>query len=274
MIKMSTRITISYAMPVFIFVAFSLSWVFLQAFDVTVVREARLIWSTTYQIMALYGVIVGILISYKWGGHRSILGKAILAFSVGLFLQCFGQGYSSYYVYRYAAESPSYPGIGDIGFFGSVLAYIYGVFLMYNVSGARFSLKGIQHKIWAFLVPALMLLFSYAFFLQNYTFDFTDNLKIFLDFGYPFGQALYVSIALLVLLSSRKFLGGLMKRPILFLISALIFQYISDFMFLYQANNGTFIVAGTNDYSYCVSYFLMTIGLVYLGNAFNKIKAG
>lgn len=272
MIKIPSKTTVSYAMPTVIFLAFTMAWIFLQAIGGDEIRDARQIWGATYQVMSLYGGIIGIHISTKWGGYRSVLGKAILAFSIGLFLQSFGQTYSSYYVYRYSVETPSYPGIGDIGFFGSVLLYIYGVLLLYKVSGARYSLSDLQHKVWALVVPLILLVSSYGLFLQHYSFDFSDIIKILLDFGYPLGQATYVSIALLILISSRKILGGAMRRPILFLIFALLFQYISDFNFLYQANYGSWYVAGTMDYLYLVSYFLMTIVLIHLGNTFNKLR--
>jgi len=61
-----------------------------------------------------------------------------------------------------------------------------------------------------------------------------SNLVVFLDFGYPLGQAVYVSLALVVLLSLGKFLGGVMKRPVLLLLLAFILQYAADFNFLYS----------------------------------------
>lgn len=119
-----------------------------------------------------------------------------------------------------------------------------------------------------------MLGVSYLFFLQGYEFDWSNKLKIFLDFGYPFGQAIYVSIAMLAFFFSRNFLGGVMKRPLWILMFALIFQYCADFMFLYQSNTDTWYVGGINDYLYFVSYFLMTLALIYIGSTFYKIKTG
>lgn len=261
-----------YFVPVIIFVLFSIWWLYLRFHDVDSTRNGRQLWGATYQVLALYGGIIGIIISNKWGGYKSLFGRAIMFFSLGLFLQCFGQTYSSYYVFHNVVESPSYPGIGDIGFFGSVLAYIYGVILLARVSGTGVSLKKIHNKAWALLLPIMILWGSYFFFLRGYEFDWSDKLKTFLDFGYPFGQALYVSIAILCLILSRNILGGIMKKPIIFLIFALLFQYFADFFFLYEANAGVWYVGNINDYLYAASYFIMCLSLIQIGSAFTKIQ--
>lgn len=272
MIQKFTKSNLIYWIPAIIFVLFSVWWLYLRNFELGATRDARQLWGATYQILALYGGIVGTFISYRWGGHKSVFGRVILAFSIGLFLQCFGQTYSSYYVFHYHVEAPSYPGIGDIGFFGSVISYIYGVFLLLKVSGAIVSLKKISNKVGAVLIAVIILGISYFFFLKGYEFDWTQKLKIFLDFGYPFGQAIYVSMAVLALIMSRNILGGIMKTPILLLIFALLFQYFSDFFFLEQAALGTWYVGNINDYLYCASYFVMSISLIQIGKTFYKIQ--
>ena len=261
-----------YTISVALFVFFVLWWMYLKTFSLDEVRNARQLWGALYQIVALLGGILGISISYKWGGHKSILGRAILAFSIGLFLQCFGQTYSSYYVFHYKVESPPYPGIGDIGFFGSIFLYIYGVVLLFKLGSSSMLLKKIQNQLLILIVPVVMLIGSYFFFLKGYEFDWTNKLKIFLDFGYPFGQAFYVSVAILTLFLSRNILGGVMKKPLMLLLFALLFQYFSDFFFLYQSNFGTWHVAGINDLMYFISYFIMTLSIIQLGTTFNKVK--
>jgi hypothetical protein len=262
----------AYIAPVLIFIAFTLWWLYLRGFELDASRNGRQIWGATYQVLAWYGAIVGLLIARKWGGHKSKLGRITLAFSVGLFLQVFGQCYSSYYVHFYHVESPPYPAIGDIGFFGSVLAYIYAVLLLAKVSGVGVTLKRVYNKLFAFLIPCIVLASSYFFFLKGYEFEGVNPVQIFLDFGYPFGQAFYVSIAILSLVMSRNVLGGMMRKPILFLIFALLFQYFSDVMFLYQAIHQTWYVGNINDYLYAASYFIMLISLIKLGGTFEKIK--
>jgi hypothetical protein len=261
-----------YLIPSVVFIAFTFWWIYLRQFDLEISRNQRQLWGALYQILALYGGLLGLVISNKWGGYKSLMGRIIMCFSIGLLLQTFGQSYSSYFVYHYQVEAPPYPAIGDIGFFGSVLAYIYGVILIAKISGIHVSLKKTTNRILLFILPLAAIIFTYFFFLKDYSFDWSDKIKVILDFGYPFGQAIYVSIAFLALFMSRNVLGVLMKKPLLFLIFALIVQYFSDFMFLYEANLGNWHVGNINDYLYSLSYFVMLISLLKLGDTFEQIR--
>ena len=193
-----------------------------------------------------------------------------MAFSVGLLLQSLGQTIYSYYIYYERIDVP-YPSLGDVGFFGTIPAYIYGVFLLARTSGAKISLKSFANKIWALIVPISMLMMSYIFFLKDYEFDWSQPLTIFLDFGYPLGQAIYVSLATLTLFLSIKVLGGVMKGPVLFLLFALIVQYLADYMFLYEVSHDSWRVGTENDLLYSFSYLLMGLALIYIGQVFKKI---
>src|SRR5689334_2880677 len=146
-----------YLFPVLVFGFFTVWWLYLRMLDLERTRDLRQLWGATYQVLAFYGGIIGLLISQKWGGTKSVIGKIVLAFSVGLFLQVFGQSYSSYYVYRYHVESPPYPAVGDIGFFGSVIAYIYGVMLLARVSGVSNKMKDKKNQILVIVIPLIVL---------------------------------------------------------------------------------------------------------------------
>jgi hypothetical protein len=127
-------------------------------------------------------------------------------------------------------------------------------------------------KLIALLLPAAVLVTSYFVFLSNYEFDFSQPLTVFLDFGYPLGQAIYLSIALLAYLFSRKWLGGILKNKILLVIAAFFLQYAADFNFLYQVVNETWVNGGYGDYLYLFSYFVMGLALVNFYRAFMQIK--
>ena len=221
--------------------------------------------------MALWGGIWGIAIAQKWGGIRSVMGKTVILFSLGLLFQVFGQlayAYLSFYIH---IDVP-YPSSGDIGYFGSIPLYIYGILLLAKASGVKIGLKSFESKIQAILIPLVMLVVAYFLFLQGYEFDWKDPIKIFLDFGYPLGQAIYISIAFLTYLLSRNILGGIMKRKILFILFALCIQFLSDYTFLYQLSRGTWAVGGINDYMYLIAYFIMTLALLQLNTVLSKIK--
>ncbi len=253
------------------FIILSAWWIYIDFVLVNSSQEIRQIFAASYQIEAIFGAIIGLWIAERWGGYKSVLGQSLIFFSLGLLLQSFGQSSYSYYIFFKHIEVP-YPSIGDIGYFGSVLAYILGVINLARVSGFHFSFKSLYNKVQSILLPLVILGISYFFFLKGYEFDPTQKLKTFLDFGYPLGQAFYLSIAILTLILSKDFLGGVMRKPIVFLALALMVQYLSDLMFLYQANNGTWQAGGFNDYLYCISYFLMSIALIHIGSMFNKIR--
>ncbi|MDA1169369.1 MAG: hypothetical protein O3A36_03455 [bacterium] len=229
------------------------------------------IFTLVYPILALIGSVSGFVVSKKWGGVSSVIGKGILLFSLGLFAQFFGQAAYAYYIYIEGIEIP-YPSIGDIGYFGSVILYFFGLVSLAKVTGVKLSLKSYQGQIQALLIPVALLLFSYYLLLRDYTVDWSASVVTLLDFAYPLGQAIYVSMAILIYTLSRKFLSGFMRGPILFLLVSLVVQYISDFTFLYQVGHDQWYVGGVNDYMYSLSYVLMAIALIQIGSALNYLR--
>ncbi len=224
-----------------------------------------------YGYLALWGAIWGLAISFKWGGYKSVIGRAILMFSLGLFAQEFGQLAYAWYNDIFKTPGP-YPSLGDAGFFGSIFFYIYGIVLLAHASGVQIKLQNFVNKIIALIIPLVMLGIGYYLFLQGYKFDWSKPLTIFLDFGYPFGQAIYISIAILTYTLSRGVLGGVMKNKVLFILLALCVQFSSDYTFLYQTSRGLYQVGGINDYMYCVAYFLMAFGILQFKTVLDKLK--
>ena len=255
----------------FLFVVLTFWWVFIKPFDREVLVYQKYIWSSIYVLFSILGGIYGLIISKRFDGYKSLLGRVILAFSIGLFLQAFGQITYTYYLWFQNNQAP-YPSLGDVGYFGTIFAYIYGVFILARYIGVTISVRSFFNKILAIIIPLGMLVLSYLIFLKGYEFDWSNPLRVFLDFGYPLGDAIYLSFALLILLLSKNVLGGVLRKPILFLVFALIIQYISDFYFLYQASKDTWYVGGIGDYLYTVAYFAMTFVIIYIGDIFERIK--
>jgi hypothetical protein len=215
--------------------------------------------------MATFGGIVGLLSAKKWGGFKSYLGKSITFLSLGLLAQAFGQIVFSAYNIFLKIEIP-YPSLADLGYFGNIPLYFIGIVFLAHTAGIKLGLKNLLAKIQAVLIPLTILIFSYFMFLQGYEFDWTNPLKVFLDFAYPLGQAGYVSVALLTFILSKKFLGGIMRNKILILLAAFVLQYLADFNFLYQTSKGTWYNAGYGDYLYLLAYVVMAIGLFQIRN--------
>ena len=231
------------------------------------------VFTISYGYVALFGGIWGLLTARKWGGFKSLIGRAVIAFSFGLLAQELGQLIYTYFIYFKGVEVP-YPSWGDLGFFGSIPLYIYGTVLLAKASGIRAVIRAFSGKLQALFIPLIALAFSSYVFLQGYEVDWTNPLRVFLDFGYPIGQAIYLSIALLTYLLSYNSLGGIMRGKILFILGALFVQYIADFIFLYQASRGTCAVSCISDYIYFVAYFLMALSLLQLNRVMTQFKTG
>ena len=253
------------------FLGFTVVWLYIFLTGANTHTLITSIFGATYGLMALVGAIFGILISRKYGSFKSALGRAILAFSFGLLAQEFGQVVYTYYLYGAGIEIP-YPSYGDIGYFGSVLLYIYGALQLSKAAGVRLVLGSYKKKSVAVIVPALLLGFAYWLFLANYDYSNIQPLTVLLDFGYPLGQAVYISIALVTILLSRGMLGGIMKSKVEMVLVALTAQFIADYTFLFQTKIGTWAAGGINDYMYLVAYFLMTVALIRMKLVFDKVK--
>lgn len=256
---------------VVLFVLLSLWWIFVAFILKNTLVSVNLLWAAFYQLMALFGAVCGLIIFKRWSGFKSVMGKAIILFSVGLLLQVFGQSVFSFYNLFLKVEVP-YPSFADIGFFFSIPFYIYGAILLGKASGAYLSLKSFYKKIQVVIIPVVILIASYVVFLRGYQFNWSAPLTVFLDFGYPLGQAVYVSITLLVFILSRDFFGGIMRPKIRMFLLALIVQYVADYNFLYQASKLTWVNGGYGDYIYLVAYFTMAVALIELDSVFGKIK--
>lgn len=222
------------------------------------------LYGTFYAFLALGGGINGLLVSKEWGGLKSVLGKAIIFLSLGLLGEAFGQFTWSYYNIIRNIEVP-YPSIADLGYFSIIPFYSMAMLLIAKASGATLSLKNLADKRQILAVPAIpaiTLTFSYLLFLKGYQFDFTEPMRIFLDLGYPLGEAVILAVAVLTFILSNKFLGGSMKPKIRFIIIAFIIQYVTDVVFLYRSYHELYYNGGVTDLMYATSFLVMSIGIL------------
>lgn len=254
---------------IFIFLIFACWWIFLQIFYNN--REALLFFSCTYGIIALFGGICGMDVSKKWGGIKTLMGSATLMFASGLCLQAVGQASYTYYLIIAPYQTP-YPSFGDIAYFGTIPFYIYGIMLLAKSSGIKLSIQSFKKKLIAIIIPIVMLTIAYYLFLQGYTFNLNNPVKIFLDFGYSLGEAIYISIAIIVFIFSRTILDGIMKSKALWLLIALVVQFLGDYIFLLDVKLKTYYPGNYDDFILLLAYFTMTIALLNLKSIQVKIK--
>lgn len=229
------------------------------------------LYSDTYWVVGVIGIVCGLFAAKEWGGFKSIFGRSLMLFSLGLAAQVFGQITYSYYALVEHVEAP-YPSIGDIGFFGSIILYIVAVLLLLKAVGVKFRTAPASSKLIAAAIPAALLIASYTALLKGYEFS-GDKLITVLDFGYPLGQAFYISLALLAYILSLKSLGGRMKNKILLLIFALTVQYAADFLFLYRLSNDHWYPGDISDMVYQLAYLFMTLAMLQIGGVARSLRA-
>ena len=213
-------------------------------------------------VAGFYGIFV---VSKKWGGVQSFIGKGVFFLSLGLLAEVFGQWAWSYFTIIKGVEVP-YPSIADIGYFAIIPLYSYAMYNFAKAAGLKLGLNDLKGKLMVIITPVIMITIAYTLFLRNIPFDFSNPIKTFLDFGYPGLEPIAVTIGIITYFISRNTLGGAMRPKILFVIFALIFQFITDYLFLYQAGAGTYYNAGFVDLMYTTSFLLMSLGILSFNN--------
>lgn len=245
----------------FLYLVVVIWWIYIQKNGLTNSQTAYL-FNWFYGLIAFNGGFYSIYVSVKkWGGWSSVLGRGLIFLPLGLISQAFGLQVWTYYNVIAHVEVP-YPSLADIGYFALIPAYTLGALMFAQASGGKFSLRSFKGKLFAFIIPALGLFLAYALFVKDIGFDPSNLLKTFLDFGYPLGEILPVSIALFTLTLSRNLLGGTMKSRVLYLVAAFVFQFLTEYAFLYTAGKQTYVNGGWNDIMYATSYMIMSLGLI------------
>lgn len=217
-------------------------------------------------MIALIGGIIGLYFSRAWGGWSSVMGKGLIFLALGLFGEAFGQLTWTFYNAVIQVEVP-YPSIADIGYLSIIPFYALAMYNFAKASGAKLSLSAYLGKLQVILIPLLMLIISYFLFLRDYEIDWSAPMRLFLDFGYPMGEAITISIAILTFTLSRNFLGGAMRSRIRYIIFAFIIQYVTDYTFLYRVSRELYINGGVVDLMYPTSFIIMCVGLFMLSKA-------
>src|SRR5437867_1035083 len=105
-----------------VFIAFFISilglWVYIHLTcrtSPTAADNVNFWYSFLFGLIPLVGGAIGILKSGIWGGFKSVIGKAIFFFALGLLCWGFGETIWSYYNFFKHQPAP-YPSIADIGF--------------------------------------------------------------------------------------------------------------------------------------------------------------
>lgn len=240
-------------------------------FNILGLGSQKMLFFDSYWLILIFGVVAGAYASYSWGSFRSVLGRSILSFTIGLSMQLFGQLTFSFLYWSSNGVVP-YPSIPDIGFFGSIPLYSYGALQMAKSAGARRALKSLWGLLISVSIPMVMLALTVGVFIYGKSIDLSNWLMTFLDFGYPIGQAIYVVLAILTYLLSSEWLGGRLRMSVVFIVMGLLTQYLADSTFLYQNINAIWEPGSVSDLMYLVAYFFMSYGLLDFWIKYSLLK--
>lgn len=247
------------------FIAVVLLWGYIQ---ITGSRNTTNYWySFLFGLIPLFGGFIGIIKSDIWGRFRSVLGKAIFFFSLGLLLWGIGETIWSYYNF-FKGEPAPYPSLADLGFAPSIFFWIVGTIFLARATGAFYSLKkSVWAKILAVAIPIPLIFVSYYLLINVARGGVLvppgeTPLKVLLDIAYPLGDFLALTFALVVFLLSNKYLGGHYRGAVACILLGLGIMYFGDFSFSYTTTTGTFYNANFGDLLLASGTFFMTVGIL------------
>ena len=211
--------------------------------------------------------IVGFLNGFRWGGIRSIIGRAVLCLSAGIFTWGVGNLIFAYYNLILYIPVP-YPSPADISFFLIYPFSILGIIYLFRATGASFALRNAYGKSAFLLIPFFSGLTSYYLLFivargGKITYE-GDFLKLFLDIAFPVGSAVVVMLAAVVYGLSLRFLGGLFRMPIILILIGFISNYFADFLFSYTTTTGSYFVGMWVDLFYPTAFLFISLGLTLL----------
>lgn len=224
-------------------------------------------YSFLFGLIPLVGGLIGLVKSRLWGGLRTVLGKAIFFFSLGLLLWGLGETVWSYYNF-FENEPAPYPSLADLGFAPSIFFWILGSVYLAKASGAFLAFKRSPiAKVLALIILILAAAAAYYMLIEVarkgvLVPEGESKLKTILDIAYPLGDFLALCFAIIVFVLGNKYLGGFYKGAIGFILAGLGVMYFADFVFSYTTTAGTFYNGNWGDLLLSTGTFLMSFGIL------------
>jgi len=215
-------------------------------------------------VIPFFSGIGSIMISKKWGGLGSVIGRAIIFFSIGLITWSIGTMVFAYYNLFLSVEVP-YPSVADVVYILSTPFWAIGILYLSKATGVIASLKTFKGKVILILIPLIIGIISYYLlfiFARGGEIDVNDGLKGFFDILYPLEDIILLTLTTLIYSLSYNYLGGRYKLPCLVIMLGFALNYFADFSFAYTTTTATYYVANWVDLLFAVAMFFLSIGLL------------
>jgi len=225
----------------------------------------NLLYSFSLNTLAFVGGIFGVVVSRRWGGAKSALGRGILFMALGLISWGAIGGYIwSFYNFVLHQEMP-YPSLADVGFITAIPLWAIGMFNLAKATGVKYGLRNIKGKTFLLVAPVLAFAASYYFLVSvardGVVTDGGSALKIFFDFAYPLGDVIIITTALLIYGLTLKLLGGIYKWPVNITLLGFAVMFFADMAFSYSTTVETYYNGNYADLLFATALFLISFGL-------------
>jgi len=238
-------------------------WVGIQTSNITDL-PINLLFSFSTAVLAFAGGLMGLSVSKHWGGRKSAVGKAVLLMSLGITSWSLGNFVWSFYNFILHQEMP-YPSLADLGYTLAVPLWAIGIFYLSKATGAKFSLRQLKGRALLIVLPIIATIFSYYFlFVIARDSSFTVEgglLKIFLDFYYPLGDWVILTMSFLLFGLSLKYLGGRFRLPVFITLLGFVVMFLADFSFSYTTTVGTYYNGNISDLLFAAALFTISFGV-------------
>lgn len=255
------------------FILMILYWAGLQ---VTGVKDS--VFNLTYSFMlntlAFLGGIFGIIVSKRWGGNRSALGRGIFFIALGLiswgavggYIWSYYNGIFNWIPYVYADPvAAPYPSLADVGFIVAIPLWALGMYHLSKATGVKYGLRETKGKLYLLLAPILSFAVSYFFLVVvargGAVSDGGDSVKVFFDFAYPIGDVAIITVALLIYGLTLRLLGGIYKWPVRVALLGFVTMFFADMAFSYSTTVETYYNGNYADLLFVTALALLSFGI-------------
>jgi hypothetical protein len=229
------------------------------------VSLAESLYQFAFGLIPLVGGVLGLFKSFKWGGVKSSVGRALLLISLGAICWGFGQMFWSLYYNIITHIDVPYPSLSDVGYSLSFPFLALGLINLSKATGAHFSLRHPAGKLLALFTIIVGICLAYYLLIvvaRAGVIDFTEGgLKLFFDIAYPMGDLAIFLSSLLVYGLSFKYLGGGYKLATLSILLGLLVLFVGDFSFSYTTTIGTYYNGHWVDIILPTAWMLIVFGV-------------
>lgn len=222
-------------------------------------------FSIGMMILPLIGGFRGLLKAKIWGGWQSAMGKSLIGLSLGLISWSIGMIVWNYFLIFTDIKVP-YPSLADLFFGLSYPLWAFGIIQLSRVTGAKFGLKNSKKSSIAGVALMCVFFTYYSLFsvARGGTFAWTGTsspFKLFFDLYYPIADIVILTMAILLSLLSKRYLGGKFKLPVILLFAGFGMSFLADFVFSYTTNLETYFDGHLVDMLFLSTMFLLSYAI-------------